>query len=414
MEPETLLNVADIYGTPVYVYELEKIKYQANILKNVLPEKMEVFYSIKANPCLALLSFIKNHVYGVEVSSEGELFIAMYTGIPPEKIIFVGPGKTDNELKYAVENNILSIVIESFEELIKVNHISKQLNKRTRISVRINPKFEVSNARIKMGGLSRQFGIDEEYLPKFCEEVKACDNVLFTGLHIYVGTQILNAEVIVQNFKGIFEIAKTLKYDYGIDLKLIDFGGGFGIPYFPADKNLDLELLKKGVSEVFDKNRKIFDFKNMLLAVEAGRFLVAESGVFLTKVLYKKHSRGKIFVITDGGSNNHASAAGIGRFIRNNFPLDVISRTPAGGKEIVDVVGPLCTPTDVLAQNVELPIVNEGDIIAILKSGAYGLTASMKDFLSHTCPAEVLIDGNEHRLARRRGTKQDFLSGQVF
>lgn len=410
----TIFKLIDVYGTPLYVYDFARIRTQIDFLKSALPPKIIVFYSLKANPSIGLLSFIKNYVSGVEASSEGELYLARQAGVPAEKIIFVGPGKTEEELKYAIESNILSIVVESFSELDKINYISKQMNKKARVAVRINPKFEIANARIKMGGSAKQFGIDEERLGEFVEEAGKCNNVILEGLHVYMGTQVLDAGVLVENFKNIFNLAKTMQNDCGVKVKLIDFGGGFGIPYFPGEKELDLKLLKEGLYELFHENSTIFDYENMDLLVESGRFLVAESGVFLTRVLYKKHSRGKTFIITDGGSNNHASAAGIGRFIRHNFPIEVVGKQSINEREVVDIVGPLCTPTDVLAQGVELPVINEGDVIAILKSGAYGLSATMKDFLSHPAPAEVLIDGDRHWLIRRRGTREDFLAGQAF
>lgn len=410
----TIFKLIDVYGTPLYVYDFARIRTQIDFLKSALPPKIIVFYSLKANPSIGLLSFIKNYVSGVEASSEGELYLARQAGVPAEKIIFVGPGKTEEELKYAIESNILSIVVESFSELDKINYISKQMNKKARVAVRINPKFEIANARIKMGGSAKQFGIDEERLGEFVEEAGKCNNVILEGLHVYMGTQVLDAGVLVENFKNIFNLAKTMQNDCGVKVKLIDFGGGFGIPYFPGEKELDLKLLKEGLYELFHENSTIFDYENMDLLVESGRFLVAESGVFLTRVLYKKHSRGKTFIITDGGSNNHASASGIGRFIRHNFPIEVVGKQSINEREVVDIVGPLCTPTDVLAQGVELPVINEGDVIAVLKSGAYGLSASMKDFLSHPAPAEVLIDGDKHWLIRRRGTREDFLAGQAF
>ncbi|NSW92019.1 MAG: diaminopimelate decarboxylase [Firmicutes bacterium] len=414
MDISNYMRIINAYGTPLYIYDLGKIISQIKILKKALIREVKIFYSLKANPSIGLLTYIKDHVSGVEVSSEGELYLARHVGIPAEKIIFVGPGKTEEELRYAIESDILSIAVESFSELNKINYISRQLDKKTRIAVRLNPKFEVGGARIKMGGSVKQFGIDEERLGEFVEEAGKCNNVILEGLHVYMGTQVLDAGVLVENFKNIFNLAKTMQNDCGVKVKLIDFGGGFGIPYFPGEKELDLKLLKEGLYELFHENSTIFDYENMDLLVESGRFLVAESGVFLTRVLYKKHSRGKTFIITDGGSNNHASAAGIGRFIRHNFPIEVVGKQSINEREVVDIVGPLCTPTDVLAQGVELPVINEGDVIAILKSGAYGLSASMKDFLSHPAPAEVLIDGDRHWLIRRRGTREDFLAGQAF
>ena len=293
MENKKIFNLVDNFDTPLYIYDIEKIYSKIGLLKEFLPYEMNTYYSLKANPSIGLLSSIKKNISGVEVSSEGELYISRYVGIPVEKIIFVGPGKTADELEYAVNSNILSIVVESFEELEKVNQISIQKGIRTKIAVRINPESEVAGARIKMGGAAKQFGIDEEYLEEFVAQSKKHKNIILEGLHVYMGTQVLDSGMLVNNFNSIFAIAKKMKYEYKVDLKLIDFGGGFGIPYFPGEKELDVSILKEGFAKVFDENRGIFDFDNINLIAESGRFLVAESGVFLTKVLYKKSSRGK-------------------------------------------------------------------------------------------------------------------------
>ena len=412
-----LLNMCNIYGTPLYVYDLNVVNKHINILYKTLPKEVKVFYSLKANPSMNLLRSFSNNISGAEVSSEGELYTALKSGISADKIIFVGPGKSEFELTYAIENKILSIVVESFSELDKVNHMSSKIGSISRIAVRVNPKSPVDGARIKMGGSSKQFGIDEELLDEFIRKVHNSKNVILEGLHIYMGTQILDSETLVKNFQTVFAVAKKMQHNLSVDLKLIDFGGGFGIPYFKGDRALDMAGLENGLKEVFEDNKRYFDYKAMNIIVESGRFVVAESGYYLTKVICKKHSRGKTFIITDGGSNNHSSAAGIGRFARNNFPVEVIRKSEPSNtydKEIVDIAGPLCTPTDILAQRIELPVVNEGDIICIPKSGAYGLSASMKDFLSHPHPAEVLIDGSKHKLIRRRGTKEDLLAGQIF
>lgn len=409
---EKLISIARIYGTPLYVYDTHKIVEQISCLRKTLPNVCRIFYSMKVNPSIGILSYMKNYVSGVEVASDGELYSALHAGISPQNIIFVGPGKTDKELEYAINNKILSIVVESMTELEKINSISKCLGVRTKAAIRVNPKREIIGARIKMGGTSTQFGIDEENLSEILTNISLYESVSLQGLHIYTGTQILDAEILIDTFENMLKIARNIKDDFGVNLELIDFGGGFGVPYFPGEKGLNLKSLHKGLESIFQKNLPSFDFKKMRLIVESGRFLIAESGFYLTKVLYKKRSRGKTYLVTNGGSNHHASAAGIGRFIRHNFPIFVLNKNNFDKKEKVNIVGPLCTPTDILAQDVELPIAEEGDIIAIPKSGAYGLTASMTGFLSHSLPAEVLLKGNKHCLIRERGKREDFLLRQ--
>jgi diaminopimelate decarboxylase len=275
---------------------------------------------------------------------------------------------------------------------------------------------ELTGARIKMGGVAKQFGIDEEQLGEVLAEAVSYQHVRIRGLQVYMGTQVLDAEMLISNFRTIFGIARMVKNNYSAleELDLIDFGGGFGIPYFKGETDLDLDILKTGLAEVFAENSDYFDYSQMKLLVESGRFLVAESGYFLTKVLYKKQSRGKTFLVTDGGSNFHASAAGIGRFVRHNFPITVLNKLDESLFEKVDVVGPLCTPTDLLAQDVELPAAKEGDIVCIPRSGGYGLSASMVGFLGHPEPAEVIFEGEIDYFIRKHGKREDLINRCVI
>lgn len=405
-----LVSLAKKYGTPLYAYDSSVIEEKIKLLKDCLPKEMNILYSMKANPNHGIISHIQSQLFGVEVASEGELCTAIRIGVKPENIIFVGPGKTEDELEFAVSNNILTIVAESELEIQRIDDISKRYDKKTHVSIRINPLKELSGARIKMGGTAKQFGFDEELVGGVFERTRSLKNVDIAGIHVYMGTQVLDANVLIENFKNIFEIAKNIELNHNVKLNFIDFGGGFGIPYFKDEVELDLSILKDGLHNVFEENRSFFDFNKLKLFVESGRFLVAESGYYLTKILYKKYSRNKAFLITDGGSNHHSSAAGIGRFVRHNFPLTILDKQDSNITENVDVVGPLCTPTDVLAQNVDLPFAKEGDIVAILKSGAYGITASMSDFLSHTKPAEVIFNKDKHYLVGKKGTRDSFIN----
>ncbi|SCZ09489.1 diaminopimelate decarboxylase [Alkaliphilus peptidifermentans] len=404
----------DKYGTPLYAYNTEIISTQIYALRSFLPSCFNIFYSMKANPSLGIVSYIGDKVEGIEVASEGELFIALRAGISPERIIFVGPGKTYYELLYAIKNSILAIVVESLQEANIINEISKQLNKITKVIIRINPKKELSGARIKMGGMSKQFGIDEEELVNIIPSMLQLKNVGIEGIHVYMGTQILEPSLHIQSFDNILATAHNLQVNYGIKLKVIDFGGGFGVPYFNGEHKLDLVEIRNGLQTIFQTYEEKMDFSEIKLIVESGRFIVAESGCFLTRILYRKKSRDKIFLITDGGSNNHSTAAGIGRFARQNFPIDIINQLSSDYIEKVDIVGPLCTPTDVLVQNVEIPVTQEGDVIIILKSGAYGFSASSLNFLSHPWPTEIMFDKNNEYLIRQRQTKEELISGQLL
>ncbi len=398
--------------TPLYLYDLTVIRDRIKMLKKCFPEYINLYYSMKANPNISLLSYIKNFVSGIEICSEGELFASLHCSINPQNIIFVGPGKTFKELEYAIEQDVFCIVAESVRELEQIQRIASAKKKKTPVAIRINPKDELIGARIKMGGASKQFGIDEENVNTILANLNQYPNIYFKGIHVYMGTQITDAKVLIQGFRNIFDIAKRIQNEYGVKLNFIDFGGGFGIPYFPSDKELDLNVLNEGIHCVFEERKNDFDYSQMSLIIESGRFLVAECGYFLTRVLYKKCSRGKTFLVVDGGSNHHSSAAGMGRFVRNNFPISIVKMgiQTETRLEKVDIVGPLCTPTDVLAQNIELPVAEEGDIIIIHRSGAYGLSASMINFLSHPRPAElVIINQDSYKVKRERGNKEEFI-----
>lgn len=407
---ERLLSICREVGTPLYAYDKDMIRNQIEKLRFALPEGLQIYYSMKANPNLSVVTFINKYADGVEVSSEGELSTAMEAGTNPENIIFVGPGKIKAEIEYSLDESIGCIAAESERELEIIDEIAacKQIN--VNAVLRINAANELKNARIKMGGASKQFGVDEELVPEILGRCGKLKNVQIIGVHLYMGTQILSADVLVASFENNLKLARDCSKYMKSELKLIDFGGGFGIPYFKGEQELDMNVVKTGLQDLFSRNAR--HLKNIRMISESGRYIIAECGYFLTKVLYKKHSRGKTYLIVDGGSNFHSAAAGIGRFVRDNFPMTVLTEREGVPAEIVDVVGPLCTPTDVLAQNIELEYAEEGDIIAVFKSGAYGLSASNAGFLSHPKPAEVMFDEKGFHVVSEYGNRKDFIRGQ--
>lgn len=404
-----LSDIAKKHGMPVYVYDKETIFSQFGKLKDSLPEEFQIFYSMKANPLLGLCQLFKKIGSGIEVASSGELYTALAAGFPPEKIIFTSPGKTYDELEYAIETGIYSITIECLEEARMINRIAEEKSRKVDISIRINPSFDVSGSCIKMSGVPTQFGIDQTQLEEAFNLLNSLTNVNVMGVHIYTGTQVLNAHNIVLNMEQIILLALELSEKYNFELNFLDLGGGFGIPYFNGESYLDMNTLRNDFNEMWNK------YKGRLaktkVSVESGRFLMAEAGTYLVKVLYVKDCKGKKYAVCDGGSNQHASSAFLGRHIRNNFPMHVLNKTE--NEEEVNVVGPLCTPTDVIGQNVMLPKMAPGDIIAVEKSGAYGMTQSPGLFLSHPLAAEILYYGGRTTILRERGGKEDFLKGQI-
>lgn len=409
MNNNMIKEIIKEYKSPMYLYDGGIIKNQYAKLKECLPEQFEIFFSMKANPLLGICQLMRSLGSRIEVASEGELHTALAAGFPAQDIIFTSPGKTVEELSYAIDEEIYSINVESFEELEIIQKIALEKSKRVNVSIRINPDYDALGAGIKMSGGATQFGIDYKQVMDGINALVHLPNINIIGIHVYMGTQMLNADNIVSTMEKTFEMALKICEKTGINLKFLDLGGGFGIPYFKNDQQLDLEAMKSGINRIW--NQYCNKFRDVRIAVESGRFLVAESGRFLTKVLYCKKTKDQTFIVCDGGSNFHANSAFLGRYIRNNFSMTIL------GKEnetvfVTNVVGPLCTPTDVIGQKVMLPEAEPGDILTVEKSGAYGLTNSPVLFLSHPQPAEVLVLDNTVHVLREHGRKEDFLEKQ--
>ncbi|HEX2947343.1 MAG TPA: diaminopimelate decarboxylase [Clostridia bacterium] len=409
MDNDRIIEILREHKSPMYLYDAGIIQNQYAKLKECLPEQFEIFYSMKANPLLGICQLMKRLGSRVEVASEGELHTALAAGFPVRDIIFTSPGKTYEELSYAIESGIYSINIESFEEFKILQSIAIEKSKKVDVSIRINPDFDTSGASIKMSGGSTQFGIDFKQAMEGMTALIQSPHVNIKGIHVYMGTQILNAEDVITTMDEIFKMALEIQGQTGINLKFIDLGGGFGVPYFKGDQELDLSALKSGVGRIWNHYRD--KLEGVRIAVESGRFLMAEAGQFLSKVLYCKNSKGRSFVICDGGSNFHANSAFLGRHIRNNFPMLILGKENEPVMETT-VVGPLCTSTDVIGQKVMLPAVEPGDVLVVEKSGAYGLTDSPMMFLSHPQPAEVLVLDNTVHILREHGRKEDFIEKQ--
>lgn len=374
------------YSTPFYLYEKDCIIDHANKLKSVLFENTDICFSMKSNPLIGILKLFVEIGFGIEAASKGELVKALKSGCNASDIIFSSPGKERKEIEFAVENNIFCINIENFTEIKIIEDSAAAQNKKVNVGIRINPGVK-SKGKISMSG-NTQFGFEINSIEKAIEEIKKSGHLNLIGFQVYMGTQILDAEEIVSNTENIICYSLQLSKDYGINLEYINLGGGFGIPYFPNEHDLDLSALKSGMQAIYEKYPEIHNIKRIVF--ESGRFLMAEAGVFVTQVLYKKQMGDINYLICDGGSNYHASSAFLGRFVRNNFPMHTIS--DSNEEEKVTVVGNLCTPTDVIGQNVTMKKAEENDYVVIEKSGAYGLTYSPFGFLGHELPLELLYD----------------------
>jgi len=402
--------LAAAYGTPVFVYDGGIAERKWSLLRKTLPLRFSISYSVKANPNPAFLQLFLAKGCGLEIASAGELFQALKVGCPPEKILFAGPGKTEAELEFALSQNIGEIHAESFTEIARIGGISRRLGRRTRVALRINQSSEGQGGAMRMGGKPAPFGIDEENLEEAVDRVNADPTLEFRGVHLFTGTQILDHNILLTQYRQGIGIARRAARRAGHPLATLDFGGGFGVPYFAHEQDLDMAALHAGLAVLVESIRDDEAFRETAFLVEPGRFLVGESGIYLMRVNDIKVSRGKKFLITDGGMHHHLAASGnLGQTIKRNYPVAIVNKLNTPATETVDVVGPLCTPLDVLARGAVLPAAEIGDLIAIFQSGAYGRSASPLGFLSHPTPPEVWVDGAHHQLVRHRGKLSDFV-----
>lgn len=374
--------------TPFFAYDRARIAARVGELRSQLPEKLDLHFAVKANPMPALVCFLAPLVDGFDVASAGELSKALDAGMPAGHIGFAGPGKTDRELRQAVAAGIL-VEAESAGEVTRIKSIAEDLGTAPRIALRINPDFHLKGSGMRMGGGPQQFGIDAEDVPDLIATVRAA-GVAIEGFHIFAGSQNLSAETIAEVQAKTLDLALRLADRLADPLRYLNLGGGFGIPYFPNDKPLDLAPIGDNLAEVMAKLAKAQPEARAVL--ELGRYIVGEAGLYVTRVIDRKTSRGEVFLVTDGGLHHHLAASGnFGQVIRRNFPVAIDGRMNEAPQEKASVVGCLCTPLDLLADKASLPRAEIGDLVVIFQSGAYGLTASPTAFLGHPPPAELLV-----------------------
>ncbi|MBJ8030422.1 type III PLP-dependent enzyme [Bacillus cereus group sp. N21] len=406
-----LLEKCVQYGTPMYVYDGDFLKSHYNCVRSQLNSAVDIFLSFKANSNASIASLFRSWGTGIEVASVGELKTALKVGYTPDNIIFSGPGKRENELAYAIEQNIYCIIVESIQELEKIATLAFEKEKKVSIGVRINPDSFKSGAKIKMGGVPRAFGIDESKIDEIFSFIATSNQLHFKGIHIYSGTQILQASSILDSFAYTINLAKEILEKFELTCEMINLGGGFGIPYFQNEKELDFKEVANGLNLLIMENKKIFPRTRYIL--ESGRYLLAESGAYLTGITYVKESKGEKFLVTDGGLHHHQAVTFRGRVIRNNYPMSLLKKSgELKGSETVSVVGPLCTPEDLIGRNVQLPVAEKGDVLCIQKSGAYGLSYSPCHFLGHPTPMELLFLEGRELIIREKGEPEDLLLRQ--
>lgn len=374
--------------TPFYAYDRAALTRRVESLRAALPKGIVLHYAMKANPMPALVGHMAGLVDGIDVASGNELRVALDTGMTPEEISFAGPGKSEDELRQAVAAGIL-VNIESTREIELLSGISTALNLPARVAVRVNPDFELKSSGMKMGGGPKQFGIDAEIVPEVMGMI-ARHNLRFEGFHLFAGSQNLLPEAICEAQRKSYELARRLSSHAPAPVRVLNLGGGFGIPYFPGEKPLDLQPIASNLSTLVEQART--DFPGARLVVELGRYLVGEAGIYVCRVVDRKVSRGHVYLITDGGLHHHLAASGnFGQVLRKNYPVAIGNRMSASQSEAASVVGPLCTPLDLLGDRMPLGGAQPGDLVVVFQSGAYGYSASPHGFLSHPEPLEVLV-----------------------
>jgi diaminopimelate decarboxylase len=406
-------ELVEHYGTPLYVYDPGIIDAKWNLLRDTLPSRFAISYSVKANPNQAILKHFLGKAAGLEVASAGEFCQALHAGCKPQKVIFAGPGKTEPELEFVLTQEIGEIHLESMREAERVSAIARRSGVRAPVALRVNPSGAAEGGAMRMGGRSTAFGIDEEVLDEVLERLLSMEGLVLNGVHIFSGTQILDCTVLISQYRKGVEIARRVAAHLKTPLRTLDFGGGLGIPYFSHERELDMSQLKIDVHALVDEIQVDHSLEDAQFIVEPGRYLVGEAGIYVARVNDIKVSRGNKFLILDGGMHQHLAASGnLGQTIKRNYPIAILNKLDQPPRETVDVTGPLCTPLDVLARGIELPKAEIGDLVGVFQSGAYARSASPLNFLSHPTPPEVWVDHGRHRLIRRRGEVGDYLLDQ--
>ncbi|MBP6252074.1 MAG: pyridoxal-dependent decarboxylase, exosortase A system-associated [Rubrivivax sp.] len=375
-------------GTPFYAYDRSLLRARVAELRAALPAAVELHYAMKANPMPAVVACMVGLVGGIDVASAGELKVALDAGVDPGHVSFAGPGKREAELRQALAAGVL-VNVESRRELVLLAALQQALGLPARVALRVNPDFELKGSGMKMGGGPKPFGVDVDQVPAMLDLMRA-EGLGFEGFHLFAGSQNLRADSICEAQRKSYELALRLAEGAPAPVRFLNLGGGFGIPYFPGEQRLDLAPIGANLDDICSRAK--VQLPQASIVIELGRYLVGEAGIYVTRIVDRKVSCGQVFLVTDGGLNHHLSASGnFGQVIRKNYPATLVTRSGCSDRETVSVVGPLCTPLDLLADKMALPVAEVGDLAVIYQSGAYGASASPQAFLGHPVVTEVLV-----------------------
>lgn len=395
-----VMEIIDSIGTPLYLYDGNIIKNIYSELRDKLSSNINIHFALKANPNVQICRLLKEMGAGVEVVSEGELHIAKKAGFKSEDIIVNGPGKTNTLIQSSINDEVLLINIECFEDLYAINSASMSLGKCTDVVIRINPRLNSNKATIPTGGNAQKFGIDEEQISSLINKASTMKNINICGFHVFFGSQILDYAYLLNIMDNTVRLSNELSEKYKLSISFINLGGGIGVSY---EKNFNIDKFCRGINKIVKKSKN----KEIQYILELGRILTAESGIYLTKVLNTKTSNGKKFIITDGGIN-HAMLP----ITASKYPVYIVNKLNEDNLEKSYIGGPMCTSADLYPVELTLPNASTGDIVGMFYSGAYGFSASLLYFLSFPLPAEVLVINSNMMTIRRRGSVQDFLTHQ--
>jgi diaminopimelate decarboxylase len=380
--------VGEVGYTPFYAYDRRAISARVAELREQLPRALHLHYAMKANPMPEVVAHLVSLVDGLDVASAGELDVALASGAAPSNVSFAGPGKTLRDLERSLQAGV-TVNVESESELRRLAALAARADRRAGVAIRVNPDFELKTSGMKMAGGPKQFGVDAERVPQLLTALPALP-VDFVGFHVFSGSQNLSPAMIVESQNKTLELAAELAKAAPTPVRTLNIGGGFGIPYFPGEAPLDLGPIGRNLGTLVERANRLLP--GATLVIELGRYLVGEAGIYVCRVIDRKVSRGQTFLVTDGGLHHHLAASGnFGQVLRKNYPVLIGNKVSGRTREVASVVGPLCTPLDLLADRVEMATAEEGDLVVVLQSGAYGLTASPLGFLSHPAPGEVLV-----------------------
>lgn len=385
--------------TPFYAHSTAALHRRVSLARAMLPAGVQLHYAVKANPHEPVVRFLASRVDGADVASIGELRLALASGFSPEHIGFAGPGKRADEIAEAIECGV-TVTAESELQLRAIADAANRSQRngragqRAQAAIRVNPAHELRASGMRMGGGASAFGIDEEQVPQVLDLADRL-GVRVVGLHFYPGSQNLRAEAVAEALRANAAAARRLMGKRQ-DWQWLNLGGGFGVPYAAGEREIDAAPIKAALADIVEsRSDKGPETARLTLRIELGRYLVADAGIYVCQVIDRKVSRGRTMVVVDGGLHHNQAAAGnFGQVIKRPYPL-MNATHPNAPLEAVDIVGPLCTPMDSFGRDVRIPQPLVGDLIVVLRSGAYGRSASPVGFLGHGDCSEVLLESAE-------------------